>query len=283
EPERSEIDATVQPVYPIDVKPLPEAERFCQAVYDLPVRRRAACCQAPPGIALTSECVRMLSAALRSGAVSLETKDVDACAAAMVEARDVAAGGAGMGAAPAGCDWVGPGPVDLPEACAGVIRGTLATGAVCRSTLECRDPLRCSGVGPTRTGVCGVAKRDGSPCGKVVDPLLDYARQNAVDAARAECAGWCDPNHCGAAAPAGAACARDEACGGGKRCAGGVCVEGAAGAEGQACTAACAPGLRCLGGLCAKPKGAGAPCAADAECLGGCLKEKGAAAGTCAA
>lgn len=269
EAERSQADESVQPVYPIKVKPHPRAEKLCGLLHDLPARRRGECCGRPPGATLSSECVRMLSAAIRSGAVTLEERDLTTCVDAMEKAY-------------AGCDWVGPNPPDPPASCAGIIHGMLVSGAICRSTLECAGGLRCFGVGPTATGVCGKPKRDGSPCGKVEDPLLLYARQESVEAERGECTGFCDRGRCRVASDPGAACTRNEPCGVGKRCAGGACVEGATAREGEKCMGSvCTPGLRCLGGVCAKPKGPGQFCQADVECLGACVRPGGSAPGSC--
>src|SRR5438067_11593459 len=63
----------VRPVYPREgVKPHPLAERLCGALHTLPRERQVACCGGPPGINFVSECVRMLSAALRDGAVTVD-------------------------------------------------------------------------------------------------------------------------------------------------------------------------------------------------------------------
>ena len=122
-------DDEVRPVYPVDHAPVdPLAQRFCEAVHSVEEDRRAICCGERPGLVFTGECARTLGAALRSKAVTLDPADVDTCAAA-------------VGVAYSGCDWTGPHPPPLPEACGGVVHGTLSVGAVCRiHPRVCRGP-----------------------------------------------------------------------------------------------------------------------------------------------
>src|SRR5262249_26527488 len=55
----------IRPVYPLDAAASdPLATRLCTALQETPAKRRAACCSTVPGVIVTSECVRMLSAAL---------------------------------------------------------------------------------------------------------------------------------------------------------------------------------------------------------------------------
>jgi hypothetical protein len=249
-PPTSEPDK-IRPVYPLDAGlPEPLAERLCAALQETPVKRRAACCSTAPGVLVTSECVRMLSAAIHFGALTVAPADVDACVAALDRTFT-------------GCDWVGPNAPQPPAECQGLIHGTLADGAKCRSSLECKDGLRCQGVGPTDTGTCASPRDDGSGCGASVDALATYARQNGYEAQHPECKGFCDRHRCAPAAALGAACRIDVQCGPGHACVGGKCASAVGGAR---------PPPR-------KPAGEG--CTSDAECTGGCLREGGAGRGTC--
>ena len=240
-------------MYPLDAAaPDPIAERLCTALQEMPVKRQAACCSAAPGVLATSECVRMLSAALHFGAVTLPPADVDTCVAAMDRVFT-------------GCDWVGPNTPQPPAECQGIIRGTLDDGARCRSSLECKDGLRCQGVGPTDAGKCAAPRDDGSGCGASVDALATYARQNRYEAQHPECKGFCERHRCTPAFAVSAACRIDVQCGAGHACAGGKCAS--------------APGDAVARGPVRKP--AGEACTTDAECTGGCLRDGGAGHGTC--
>src|SRR5262249_54705581 len=139
------------------------------------------------------ECVRTLSAALRAKAVTLEVEGVDACARAMAQAHE-------------GCGWVGPFPPELPVACRGLVRGALEKGARCRSSLECRDGMRCSGAGPTAAGRCAPPRADGESCGTAVDTLATYTRDADLDARHPECQGHCARFRCAPRVTAGSAC-----------------------------------------------------------------------------
>jgi hypothetical protein len=73
-PAAAESDDSIAPVYPVDgLAALPLARRYCDVVREMPARRREACCPGTGGgYAPTAECARTLSAALRSGAVTLD-------------------------------------------------------------------------------------------------------------------------------------------------------------------------------------------------------------------
>jgi len=257
-PERPAHDETIRPVYAAGPRD-PLAERLCRALHGLPEERRAACCNAQIGITLVDECARVLSAALAAGAVRLGAGEVDACATAMASALD-------------GCDWVGAFPSPLPAACRGLARGALASGAVCRSSLECAGGLRCRGAGPTATGRCAPALGEGAACGLAVDALAPFVRDDAVDAEHPECAGFCDHHRCRSSLAANAACAVSAQCGRGRRCGGGACIAGERGAVGEPCSGGdCDDGLRCHRGRCIAPGADGVACASDFECRGGCV------------
>src|SRR5262245_56572734 len=81
----------LKPVYPIDAgAPDPLAQRFCDALYLLPGRRSSDCCGGAMMLAAANvigqQCVRTLTFALASHAVTLASADVDACVEAMTAA-----------------------------------------------------------------------------------------------------------------------------------------------------------------------------------------------------
>jgi len=180
-------DDAVRSVYALDASaPDPRAVRLCTAIQEWPAARRAACRGETVGVVVTSECVRTLSDALRIGAVTLAETDVDRCVGAMDRAL-------------AGCDWAGGAAPQPPAACLDVVRGSLARGAACRSSLECAEGLRCRGVGPTSKGRCSPPLAPGAACGGSVDALAVYTRQNGYEARHPECAGRCERGACAGA------------------------------------------------------------------------------------
>jgi len=265
-------DDDIRPVYPPTKDPPdPRALKYCDALQVTPAARRAACCgEAPsPPPATAGECARMLSAALRSGAITLAAEDVDRCAEAVAKAHE-------------GCGWVGPGPQPLPAACQGLLRGTLKAGARCRSSLECEGNQRCHGLGPTDLGTCNPPGARGARCGTGADPLAAFARQADVDTTHPECAGYCALRRCADPVPAGAACRSPAACGPGALCVAGNCAPGQPAAAGEPCPAgACRDGARCVKDRCVAPRAEGEPCEQDAECRGACNRGDASAAGTC--
>ncbi|MCL2451169.1 MAG: hypothetical protein FWD17_19665 [Polyangiaceae bacterium] len=177
-------DDAVHSVYPAErAVPDPLVVRLCTALQETPLARLAECRQAPPGVRVTSECIRTLDAALHSGAVTLDRTEVDRC----VEATD---------AVLQGCGWAAAGAPQPPSACEGLVHGTRTAGARCRSSLECTDGLRCHGVGPTSTGQCGPPHDEGGACGGSVDVLATYVRQNAYETKHRECLGRCSGRRC---------------------------------------------------------------------------------------
>jgi hypothetical protein len=127
----------------------------------------------------------MLSFALRSGAVKVSAEDADRCAQAMARSLE-------------GCGWASGLLPPPAEACEGIVRGTLAEGAACRSSLECVAGLSCAGVGPTDAGRCAKPRAQGV-CGAGVDALAVHARQTRLEAEHPECAGSCVRGRCVAA------------------------------------------------------------------------------------
>lgn len=260
QPEEVQRDESVRPVYPpLAGVPSPLVVRACQALHDVPEKRRADCCKIEPTLVLTSECVRMLGVAVESGAIELAEDDVAACETAQAAQHS-------------DCAHVGPWPLQAAGPCQRLLRGTLTAGARCRSSLECVDGLRCRGVGPTEAGTCATPGATGEPCGGRVDTLATMTRQLGVDAAHPECREACGRRRCEPVRVLGATCELPSQCGRAARCERGRCVAGAAIPAGGACSGAgCAPGTRCIAGTCALPKPLGADCATDMECAAGCV------------
>jgi hypothetical protein len=272
----------VDSVYPVDpAAPAdPLAQKLCAGLHDLPEKKRAACCKQAPSTVVTAECVRQLSAGLRSKALALEPADVDACIAAFDKTLD-------------GCDWVGPFPPGPPVACEAIFKGHVKAGQPCRSSLECEATLRCHGAGPTQAGRCGQPKADGDLCGGATDSLATYTRQSDVDKSHPECKERCVRHKCAPALADGASCQTTADCQTGLLC---MPVAGPAKAglaprkcaaaslpakEGDACPSGdCGEGLQCTRGKCATRKGEGEACQTDFDCRGGCLKDGG-TKGTC--
>ena len=254
-------DDEIRAVYPTDAGPPdPLVRKLCGTLHDFPEQQRATCCNTTPGLVLTSECTRTLTAAVVSRAVTIAAADVDACTMAIQTVYD-------------GCVWVGPFPPEVPTACLGVVKGKLAAGKRCRSSLECADGMRCHGAGPTTVGKCGVGSADGEKCGGSADALAGYVRQNDIDVRHPECKGWCNRTKCAAKVPAGGPCSLGSACGEGMLCVTGKCTEAVPAAVGQPCPGdACANGALCIKGMCVAKKAVGAACTNDFECLGGCIK-----------
>jgi hypothetical protein len=276
----------VEPVYPVETNAPkhPLAVKLCEVLTDMPEKRRSDCCKAAPAVVVTEECVRQLSAAIRHGAVELAEADVETCAAAFGKVLD-------------GCDWVGPFPPAPPAACQGILRGKLAIGSKCRSSLECAGGARCAGVGPTAVGRCTEAKADGELCGGVVDTLGGYTRQIALEKQHPECKNKCIKRRCATAATEGKACQTSADCAAGLMCvgAGGTAPKVGLGPKqcalgkvpskaGEPCPGGeCEGDLQCIKGKCAARKAAGEDCTVDFECRGGCLRGDAGDKGKCGA
>jgi len=267
----------VEAVYPVEPNAAPEplAEKLCAALSELPEQKRAACCSTAPGIVTTAECTRTLSAALRHGAVAVDSAAVDACVAAFDKTLE-------------GCEWVGPFPPAPPAACQGLVKGKLGAGRKCRSSLECAAGLRCKGVGPTTPGTCGPPKAVRELCGSTVDTLAGYTRQTD-EKDHPECAtGHCIKHRCADPIAAGEPCTVTSDCAAGLSCLpqgprGKVCLEKPLPKGGEPCPGgACQEGLSCISGKCATRRRTGETCKSDFECRGGCLKpDGGVGPGTC--
>jgi hypothetical protein len=212
--------------------------------------------------AMTSECIRTLSAALRSNAVTIAATDLDACAAAVkTETAD--------------CDWVGSTGSPTVRACLGIIKGTLKLGAVCRSNLECEEGTRCRGLGTTRAGRCAPPLPADNGCGTPIDSLASFTGQEDFERHHAPCAGYCAGRKCADAIAIGQPCTQSAQCGRTAQCVAGKCSDGPAPAAGQSCTDVCAPGARCWKGACVATKAGGESCAEDIECRVHCERDGG--------
>ncbi len=268
----------VEPVYPVEsnAPAVPIAEKLCNGLSTAPEIRRSACCHTSPGVVITAECTRTLSAAIRHGAIALDEKDVAACLDAFDKTLD-------------GCDWVGPFPPGPPPACQGILKGKLAAGTKCRSSLECAGEQRCVGLGPTTIGKCGPPGAEGESCGGTVDALAGFTRQNDIEKRHPECKDRCIKHKCAAPIGENGACLISSDCQDGMQCLVGTgtapktgvllrkCVSGKApGKDGEPCPGgACEGNLQCIRGKCAARKGTGEPCTDDFECRGGCLRTDG--------
>lgn len=266
-------DAEVRPVYPPLSGPAdPRVERLCNVLHTLPAKRRGECCSFQGHGVLTDECIRNLNGALKGGAITLADADIDACEQAIKTSLT-------------GCDWVSAAPMlgPTPEACEHILKGKLASGASCRSSLECGEKLFCFGAGPTSPGRCGPPKSDGF-CTQPVDPLAVYTRSDLFEVVHPQCTGFCSQRRCRPFADLGAVCKVNAECGPSAHCEGGKCKTGPNGQLGMECLGhGCAGGLRCAKGICQAPRKEGEACELNDQCRGDCVKPNGADKGTCSA
>jgi len=169
-------------VYPRSSKAVaPEVERLCQVFSALPRERRAACAGNAAPLVLTSECTRMLGAALADGAVTFSAPAAEQCIAE-------------QSARYQSCDFMARGTLAPPDSCRALLTGTRARGATCRSSLECTTGLHCKGASPVESGRCAAPSAAGVRCGLAADPLAAYVPRR--DADHPECAGTCVRNRC---------------------------------------------------------------------------------------
>jgi len=276
-----EVDSvhTVDPNAPV----VPLAQKLCAGLTEMPEKKRAACCSTPPGAVVTSECARVLSAAIRSNAIELSEAAVDRC----IDAFDKIL---------SGCDWVGPfAPVPPPE-CQGLVKGLVPEGGECRSSLECAGSLRCRGVGPTTAGKCARAGAVGELCGGTTDTLATLVRQNDLDEQHPECVtGHCIKHRCAMPVLADGVCQVTLDCAEGLQCvpAPGPVKKGARPErrcarrplptrEGEPCPGGiCGGDLQCVMSKCTSRKPGGEECTNDSECRGGCIRTGDGAKGKC--
>jgi hypothetical protein len=255
---------TLGTIYPRDLPPHPLATRLCETLHGVPGRRKAECCGGEPASSLTTECARVLGATLHAAAAELDETAALRCAAAMTDSLR-------------GCDWVTPTPPGTPESCQGLLKGKLAAGSVCRSSLECEGQLHCAGVSPTKTGVCTPPGAEGSGCGTHVDVLATYLLDRRLGTSHPFCADFCSlvTHKCQKGPPLGSPCVASVNCGPSQTCVNGRCSATLLGGPGDPCGAiACASGLRCVAKVCTPLGGPGETCASDADCaVGGCVRD----------
>jgi hypothetical protein len=232
------------------VRPSPLAAQLCTMLHALPGRRAAECCGTPPNQYLYEECVDVVSRSLASGAIELDATSIAGCERAMVTQLS-------------GCDWVRPGLPLAPAACQGLIKGRVAGGGACRSSLECASRLHCVVASGASHGRCMPPEPVGAMCGRSTDALAAYALERTAEASHPWCADFCSlvTHRCEPAPLEGAACRADVNCAAGQRCSQGACRAGPREAQladtGQACRA-------------------------DFECArGGCIPSGAAGAGIC--
>lgn len=257
----------MKPVYPPLAGPVPPTvKRLCEAIHTHAARRRNECCDVklPPN-SFAFECDRNLAGAVSLNAVTLDEPALARCEEAIKRQYET-------------CDWIVPGGfggLNPPSECSGVVKGRLDAGTKCRSSLECKDALRCHGVGPTTFGVCGAA-RPGGPCGGSADALATYTRDDDYDTTHPECSGACNSRRCVPLVKAGGECKAHGECGATAHCESGKCSPGVLGKVGEKCVAGrCAAGLKCLEGQCASPKKDGEACSNNLECRGTCVGAEG--------
>jgi hypothetical protein len=249
-------------LYPRDVPPHPRAARLCQALHGIAARRKAECCGGESSSFLESTCARVVAASLHAKTVEFDDAAVDACAVA-------------MDAAASGCAWVTPSAAPAPEACQGLLQGTLAQGSACRSSLECRGNLHCEGASVARTGVCTAPSAEGAACGTHVDVLATYTLERALATTHPFCADFCSltAHRCQSAPKIGAPCLSGVGCAPSQTCVAGRCSAAPAAARGESCAAApCAADLRCVDRKCVARSGSDETCSSDLDCAkGGCV------------
>ena len=244
--------------------------KLCDALFDLPSRRRADCCHKAP--AREPSCLVLLGSAVRAQAVTLKAEEVDACSAAMEKQFE-------------GCDWVGPNHPAIAEACIRIVHGTLSRRTRCRSSLECRAGLFCDGAGHEKIGLCSLPRDHGSPCDNASDNRGDdlslLLHQDLETLVNGQCLGHCERGVCTSALSPGTPCSTTEQCDSTHHCAKQRCQPGRFARLGEECTGECESGLRCLLKKCVMPAAEGVACDADAECRGACLKKPAGGQGVC--
>jgi hypothetical protein len=253
----------VKPVYGEPVPELAEARKLCDALYLLPAERSGLCCNSggasKQSKQIADECTQALSSAVAGGGVVIRDDNLESCIA-------------GLEAANATCEYVGPWGPPLPPGCLDVTHGTLAAAARCRSSRECLPGLHCAGVGPTDPGVCAPAAEDGTLCNAAVDTLATYLRDDSLTD-HPVCSGRCVKRRCQPALAEGAACSSNSECATGLHCDGKTCIAGATAAAGEPCAdSGCAAGSLCLQHVCVAQGTTGASCKTDFECRGACIK-----------
>jgi hypothetical protein len=168
-------------VYPHDPPRSAEATKLCEMFQRVPRLRRAECNHAGSGVTLERECTRVLSGALASGALTLDSSAADSCEAEQRARYD-------------DCSFANQTALAPLQACAGLWQGTRQLGERCSSALECQPGLSCAGVGPLDSGLCARPKAAGESCGRAIDVLAAYLPHRESD--HPECSGTCVNGRC---------------------------------------------------------------------------------------
>jgi len=245
------------------------AKRLCDALHELPARRRQACCGSTAS-SLAAVCTDELTAAVRRRTITIQAAGIDRCVGESEKAL-------------AGCSWVTPLLPNPPAACAGLVAGTLKDGASCHSSMECVDGLYCRGVSAAQPGVCRPPAAPRSACEFPADNLAAYARASE-DPRHPSCEGRCEKGQCLPFIPAGRACLSSALCLPGLHCLGGKCEAKPLPGIGEVCVASnvCEAGAFCDAGKCQPLKDAGAACSLPFECRSlACEKTPGSKTGKC--
>lgn len=252
-------------------KPDPLAQRLCDAIHTLPVKRKSECCSGEGSSNLAPLCAQRLSASIRRGSVRVDSSAIDRCTQE-------------AGSELEGCGWVNPTLPPLPEACKGLVQGTLPAGARCASSIECADGLHCKGVTPEASGVCSSPSPARTSCDVPADNLSTLLRARD-DARHFECQGRCVKGQCLPVVEAGGACVSSATCASGLNCIAGHCEKKPLPKAGEPCPGktACDTGAYCSPeGQCVALKGAGEACSQPFECRGlACAKAPGETSGKC--
>jgi hypothetical protein len=260
----------IKSVYPAAFgEPDPRAVRLCDALHGLPERRKAECCgskSAPGG--LTTECVRVVTIALRDKAVTVADAALDRCTA---DAEQLVRG----------CDWVTPLAPRAPDSCQAILTGLYSAGAQCRSSLDCEDGLFCRGATPTTTGVCSAPAPAGAACGAPADTLATYVKDTDYVERHRECEGFCRSGRCADFVGAGGSCSSNVQCGPGAQCLDRTCAARPLPKAGEPCKGSCADDAACVAGTCIARKAAGEACSSPFECQAACIMKPGEKAGVC--
>jgi hypothetical protein len=165
----------------------PRVQQLCSTLHELPRARRAACAGRPTGLTFTSECTRMLNAAVATRALALDGEAAQRCVAETRERY-------------ADCSFTAARSLPALPACTQIWRGARADAESCRSSLECAHGRHCRGAGPLDAGVCAPPAPVGAICGTAVDPLALYLPSAERD--HPECDGQCLNGRCRTRPPA---------------------------------------------------------------------------------
>jgi hypothetical protein len=252
-------------------KPDPLAQRLCDAIHTLPVKRKSECCPGEGSSNLAPLCAQELSASIRRGAVRVDAAGIDRCTQETSSELE-------------GCGWVNPTLPPLPHGCDGLVQGTLPAGAKCESSVECADGLHCKSVTPLAPGICSAPSAARTSCEVPADNLVTLLRTR-TDPRHPECQGRCVRGECLPFVEAGGACAASATCASGLNCIAGHCEKNPLPKAGEPCPGktACDTGAYCSPeGRCVALKNAGESCSQPFECRGlACAKAPGEKSGKC--